>query len=74
METEKRTEPMEHVGEVPALPGRWTVCAMLFVATTINYMDRQVLSILKPVLSGSILHLQQFFHGWQTVEPSINMN
>ena len=33
---------------------RWTICAMLFVATTINYMDRQVLSILKPTLQHSI--------------------
>jgi len=74
MESGKRTEPMEQAGEVPALPGRWTVCAMLFVATTINYMDRQVLSILKPVLSGSTLHLQPFFHGWPTVERSIGMN
>ena len=24
---------------------RWTICGMLFVATTINYMDRQVLSL-----------------------------
>ena len=56
------------------LPGRWTICAMLFVATTINYMDRQVLSILKPVLSGTVLHLQPFFRGWPTVERSINMN
>lgn len=24
---------------------RWTICAMLFFATTINYMDRQVLSL-----------------------------
>jgi ACS family hexuronate transporter-like MFS transporter len=29
---------------------RWTICAMLFVATSINYMDRQVLAILKPTL------------------------
>lgn len=29
---------------------RWTICAMLFVATSINYMDRQVLSLLKPTL------------------------
>lgn len=29
---------------------RWTVCALLFFATTINYLDRQVLSLLKPVL------------------------
>ena len=26
---------------------RWTICALLFIATTINYLDRQVLSILK---------------------------
>ena len=68
------TETMEHVEEIPALPGRWTICAMLFVATTINYMDRQVLSILKPVLANSTLQLQPFFHGWPTVERSISMN
>ena len=30
---------------------RWTVCAMLFFATTVNYLDRQVLSLLAPDLS-----------------------
>src|SRR5579863_2881656 len=71
----KRIEAIEQPEDLRApLPGRWTICAMLFVATTINYMDRQVLSILKPVLSGSTLHLQPFFHGWPTVERSINMN
>jgi len=37
-------------------PGRvrWTVCAMLFAATSINYMDRQVIAILKPTLEHSI--------------------
>lgn len=68
------TETMEHVEDVQAHPGRWTICAMLFVATTINYMDRQVLSILKPVLAGATLQLQPFFHGWPTVERSISMN
>ena len=29
---------------------RWTVCTLLFFATTINYLDRQVLGLLKPVL------------------------
>ena len=43
---EQSRGPMGHV--------RWTICAMLFVATTINYMDRQVLSILKPTLQHSI--------------------
>jgi MFS transporter, ACS family, hexuronate transporter len=58
----------------PPLQGRWTICAMLFVATSINYMDRQVLAILKPVLAGATLHLAPFFHGWPTTESSIGMN
>ena len=29
---------------------RWLVCALLFLATTINYIDRQILSLLKPIL------------------------
>ncbi len=33
---------------------RWTICAMLFAATSINYMDRQVIAILKPTLQQSI--------------------
>jgi len=67
-------ENMEALAEPAALPGRWTVCAMLFVATSINYVDRQVLSILKPVLAKSTLELQPLFHGWPTVERSIGMN
>lgn len=30
---------------------RWTICAMVFFATTINYLDRAVISILKSDLS-----------------------
>jgi len=30
---------------------RWTICALLFFATTINYLDRQVLSLLQPRLA-----------------------
>ncbi len=33
---------------------RWTVCTMLFAATSINYMDRQVIALLKPTLEHSI--------------------
>lgn len=29
---------------------RWVICALLFFAATVNYIDRQVLSILKPTL------------------------
>jgi len=30
---------------------RWTIVALLFFATTINYIDRQVIGILKPVIT-----------------------
>lgn len=33
---------------------RWTIVALLFVATTINYVDRQVLGILAPTLSREL--------------------
>jgi ACS family hexuronate transporter-like MFS transporter len=33
---------------------RWTICALLFFATTINYVDRQVLGILAPTLQREI--------------------
>lgn len=29
---------------------RWTICGLLFFATTVNYLDRQVLSLLQPML------------------------
>lgn len=31
---------------------RWTICALIFFATTINYLDRQVISLLKPYLEA----------------------
>ena len=31
---------------------RWVVCALLFFAATINYIDRQVIGILKPTLQN----------------------
>src|SRR5437773_741107 len=39
--------PGERVGNY-----RWTICALLFFATTINYVDRQVIGILRPTLQG----------------------
>ena len=33
---------------------RWVICALLFFATTINYIDRQILALLKPALDESI--------------------
>jgi ACS family hexuronate transporter-like MFS transporter len=39
---------------------RWTVCALLFFATTINYVDRQVLSFLAYTLGQEI--------GWDSIQ------
>lgn len=39
---------------------RWTICALLFFATTINYVDRQVLGILAPTLQKDL--------GWSEVD------
>lgn len=39
---------------------RWTVCALLFFATTINYIDRQILSLIKPILDVEL--------GWTNAE------
>lgn len=33
---------------------RWFVCLLLFFATTVNYIDRQILSLLKPVLDEQL--------------------
>jgi ACS family hexuronate transporter-like MFS transporter len=33
---------------------RWRICALLFFATTINYVDRQVLGLLAPMLQSNI--------------------
>lgn len=33
---------------------RWIICALLFWATTINYMDRQILGLLAPTLEKEI--------------------
>jgi MFS transporter, ACS family, hexuronate transporter len=42
---------------------RWYVCGLLFYATTVNYVDRQVLGLLKPVISKELgWHEAQF--GW----------
>jgi ACS family hexuronate transporter-like MFS transporter len=48
-QAEEGLSPGERLGRV-----RWTICAMLFVATSINYMDRQVIAILKPTLERNI--------------------
>src|SRR5262245_13133343 len=52
-------------GVMPAIAAgryRWRICALLFAATTLNYVDRQVLGVLAPDLS------QKF--GWSELQYS----
>lgn len=39
---------------------RWVICFLLFLAATVNYIDRQVIGILKPTLQGEF--------GWSEVD------
>jgi ACS family hexuronate transporter-like MFS transporter len=39
---------------VIAMRYRWTICALLFYATTLNYLDRQVLGVLAPLLQRDL--------------------
>ena len=39
---------------------RWVICALLFLAATINYIDRQVIGILKPTLQAEF--------GWSEID------
>jgi ACS family hexuronate transporter-like MFS transporter len=43
---------MDKFGKINSKIGkyRWTICGLIFFATTVNYLDRQVISLLKPVL------------------------
>jgi MFS transporter, ACS family, aldohexuronate transporter len=47
--------PRSRVGGI-----RWGICALLFLATTINYVDRQVIALLKPTLQHDL--------GWSEVD------
>jgi MFS transporter, ACS family, aldohexuronate transporter len=49
LKLEQASPPLSSVGRY-----RWIVCALLFFATTINYMDRQILSLLKPILDNQM--------------------
>ena len=33
---------------------RWVICALLFFATTVNYVDRQILSLIKEILDKEL--------------------
>src|SRR3989442_5077299 len=62
--SKQETELVPDRGFTRSNPGhfRWVICALLFFAATINYIDRQVLSILAPDLQYSI--------GWSEIDYS----
>jgi len=54
-QADARSRTMQAVGRY-----RWTICALLFFGTTMNYVDRQVLGLLAPELQTRI--------GWTEVQ------
>jgi ACS family hexuronate transporter-like MFS transporter len=42
---------------------RWYICGLLFYATTVNYMDRMVLGIVKPTIAHDL--------GWKETDYSV---
>ena len=48
------TATVMEVRKPPGIGYRWTIVALLFAATTINYIDRQVLGILAPTLTQEL--------------------
>lgn len=46
--SDKSKEVFQNTGKIGNY--RWTICSLVFFATTINYLDRQVISLLKPFL------------------------
>jgi ACS family hexuronate transporter-like MFS transporter len=56
----KLAEPALQTVSVETSRVRWTICALLFFATTVNYLDRQVLSMLAKTLETSI--------GWTSIQ------
>ena len=47
---------------------RWVICGLLFLATTINYMDRSVFSLIEPKLHDLA------FMGWNSANPAVFNN
>ena len=43
---------------------RWTICALVFFATTVNYLDRAVISLVKPYIAHAF--------NWNAVQEAAN--
>ena len=50
------------LGSDGGFESRWVICGLLFLATSINYLDRQVFSILIPDLQDN-LHISELAYG-----------
>lgn len=56
-------QPASSMAPGPASWKRWTVCLLLFGATTLNYLDRQTISILAPTIQAE-MGLSNASLGW----------
>lgn len=50
MSTQAPSFPSSYTASAPESNTRWVVCFLLFLATTINYMDRNVFAYVEPLL------------------------
>src|SRR5882757_5111718 len=72
MSTKSATVSASNAGLTSEAPerasSRWFVCALLFAATTINYMDRSVLSLIEPLLHNLP------FMGWDFTQDTTHQD
>nr|WP_294544576.1 MFS transporter [uncultured Rhodopila sp.] len=57
-----KTAPADTAVAAPHGHYRWVIIGLLFVITTINYMDRNLLGVLKPTIQGD-LHFNETEYG-----------
>ena len=62
LQTTQTPARQEATVAAPAGHYRWVIIGLLFVITTINYMDRNLLGVLKPTIQGD-LHFSETDYG-----------
>lgn len=68
VQTTRYAPSTANLNAAPASNMRWAVCGLLFLATTINYMDRSVLSLVEP-----LLHTLPFM-GWDSSQNAAHQS
>lgn len=63
MDAAKQSASVATAASAPVGRLRWYICGLLFYATTVNYVDRQVIGLLKPVMSRELGWSESDF-GW----------